>query len=437
MAEHRDTFDLAVVGGGLAGLASGALAARRGKRVIVLEKARTPGGRAGTQVKNGFAFNQGPHALYRGGKAMRVLRSLGVEPKGGMPDIAGSFAVDRGRLHTLPGGFVSLLTTGLLSLAGKVEFGKFLSRLGGIEARHQDGTTVEAWLAAEFRDADVARLVRAFFRLATYAADTRRMSAGLAIRQMQSVGGGVLYLNGGWQTLVDALAEATRAAGGTISCSARVDAIEPEAGGHRLRLADGELRARSVIVAAAPEIAAEIVAAGRHEGLRKRVASLRPIRAACLDLALASIPRPKAKFALGIDRPLYFSLHSAVADLAPPGGALLHAAKYLGGDDVGDGGEDARELEALVDRLQPGWRDVVVERRFLPNMIVAHDLPSADRGGLAGRIGVAIDDLPGVHLAGDWVGGEAHLADASLASAAAAVDLAVGRDGRRPTEAAA
>jgi phytoene dehydrogenase-like protein len=236
-------------------------------------------------------------------------------------------------------------------------------------------------------------------------------------------------LNGGWQTLVDALAETARVAGGTISSSARVDAIEAEASGHRLRLADGDLRARSVIVAAAPEIAAEIVAAGRHERLRKSVASVRPIRAACLDLALTSTPRPKAKFALGIDRPLYFSLHSAAAELAPPGGALIHAAKYLGGDVADDAGDDARELEAHVDRLQPGWRDVVIERRLLPNMIVAHDLPSADRGGLAGRIGVAIDDLPGVYLAGDWVGAEAHLADASLASAAAAVDLAVGGGG--------
>jgi phytoene dehydrogenase-like protein len=437
MNEHRDTLDLAVVGAGLAGLAAAALAARRGKRVVVLEKARTIGGRAGTQVKNGFFFNQGPHALYRGGPGIRLLRSLGIEPKGGMPDIAGSFAVDRGRLHTLPGGFVSLLTTGLLSLAGKIEFGRFLGRLPSIEAGQQDRTTVEAWLAAEFRDAGVRRVVRALLRLSTYAADTQRMSAGLAIRQMQSVGAGVLYLNGGWQTLVDALGGAAHAAGGTISCSARVDAIEPEANGHRLRLADGEVRAHAVIVATTPEVAAEIVAAGRHDGLRESVASLRPIRAACLDLALASTPRPKAKFALGIDRPLYFSLHSAAAELAPPGGALIHAAKYLGGDDADDAGDAAAELEAHVDRLQPGWRDVVVERRLLPNMIVAHDLPSADRGGLAGRIGVAIDDLPGVYLAGDWVGPEAHLADASLASAAAAVDLAVGRGGEPSTAAAA
>jgi protoporphyrinogen oxidase len=193
MNEHGDTFDLAVIGGGLAGLAAGALAARRGKRVVVLEKTRTIGGRAATQVKNGFSFNQGPHALYRGGAAIRVLRSLGIDPKRGMPDIAGSFAVDRGRLHTLPGGFVSLLTTGLLSLAGKVELGKFLRRLPRIDAGSQDRTTVEAWLAAEFRDADARRVVRALVRLSTYAAETRRMSAGLAIRQLQSVGSGVLY----------------------------------------------------------------------------------------------------------------------------------------------------------------------------------------------------------------------------------------------------
>jgi len=39
---------------------------------------------------------------------------------------------------------------------------------------------------------------------------------------------------------------------------------------------------------------------------------------------------------------------------------------------------EAAAIEALVDRVQPGWRDAVVERRFMPKLIVSHALVTAD-----------------------------------------------------------
>ncbi len=72
-------------------------------------------------------------------------------------------------------------------------------------------------------------------------------------------------------------------------------------------------------------------------------------------------------------------------------------------------------LEALMDKMQPGWRDFVVHTAFQPNLTVTWDVPLASRGGLAGRTPVATDDYR-VALAGDWVGDEGHLADAAFAS---------------------
>ena len=77
-----------------------------------------------------------------------------------------------------------------------------------------------------------------------------------------------------------------------------------------------------------------------------------PVDVACLDLALTRLPRTETHFALDIDEPLYFSVHSTVADLAPAGAATVHAAKYL---DLGATGRaDLDELEGLLACSQAG-----------------------------------------------------------------------------------
>jgi hypothetical protein len=60
------------------------------------------------------------------------------------------------------------------------------------------------------------------------------------------------------------------------------------------------------------------------------------------------------------------------------------------------------------------------ESRYLHRMVASSAQPTPAGGGLRGRPGVADTGLPGVFIAGDWVGPEGYLADASLASGAAA-----------------
>jgi len=73
--------------------------------------------------------------------------------------------------------------------------------------------------------------------------------------------------------------------------------------------------------------------------------------------------------------------------------------------------------------MQPGWRDCVVERRFLPSMTVTNGLVTAAHGGTAGRPGPAVPDVAAVYVVGDWIGTEGQLVDASFASAQRAVEL--------------
>ena len=113
-------------------------------------------------------------------------------------------------------------------------------------------------------------------------------------------------------------------------------------------------------------------------------------------------------------------MHSAVADLAPAGGATIHAAKYLNTKSGSSGHRDEAELEECLDLLQPGWRDCVVKRRFMPRLLVSNTLVRASENGARGRPSIHLPELPQVFLAGDWVGDTGMLADAALASAEAA-----------------
>jgi phytoene dehydrogenase-like protein len=424
-----------VVGGGLAGLAAAAYAARAGCRVTVLEKARAPGGLAATHDRDGYLLNIGPHALYRGGAAAEVLADLGVTHRGAPPPAA-AYALDGDALRVLPTGMVSLLTTSLLPLGGKLEVGRFLGSIGGVDTEALASTSTEDFLASRARSPEARRLLAAVARVSTYAADHARLSAGAAVAQMQTaIEHGVLYLDGGWETLVQGLRAAAERAGVEIVTDAKAEAVERSGGTVRgVRLAGGRtIAAEGVILAVGPDAARALCP--DVPAIAAWAEAVVPNMASCLDVALSRLPSPRHRLALGIDRPLYFSVHSSVARLAPPGGAVIHVARYGHTDDPG---ATERELEGLLDRLQPGWRDVLVHRRYLPSMIVAHDIPQAARGGLAARARCEVPGAPGIALAGDWVGPEGMLADAALASArAAARVVAAVRPARTSLEAAA
>jgi len=415
-----------VVGGGLAGLAAGISAARAGAHCVLLEATSGLGGRAATRVEDGFCFNMGPHALYRTGPGMEVLRSWDAVPDGRPPPAAG-VARRAGRAHALPTGFVSLLTTGLLGAGAKLELGRWLARLPGLETASYDAVPLDEALASMLRREGARELVRALVRLTSYVHAPAEFSAGAALRQLQRSLGGVLYLHGGWRALVSALDARAEKEGVVRRTAARVRSVRRAAGGWRVELPGGRgEEADAVVLALPPRDAARLM---EDEPLLARwAAASRPVRAASLDVGLSSLPRPRASFVLGIDAPLYLSAHSESARLAPDGAALVHASRYLAPDEEPDREALRAGLEELLDGFQPGWRDRVVRRHDQPRLTVVHRLPDAAGSGLAGRPGPAVPGQPGLFVAGDWVGAEGMLADGSLVSGREAGRLAASGD---------
>jgi phytoene dehydrogenase-like protein len=283
---------------------------------------------------------------------------------------------------------------------------------------------VQEWIDRNIHDADANAMMKAIIRLTTYANDPDIQSAGSALHQIHLYKlGGVMYLDGGWQTIVDGLLSVATNAKARIVRGKKATKVQRSNSGWLVTLSDHtQISAKIVVIAAGPIDAHALFHDGESpEVLSKAVKEAKPVHLACLDVALSSLPQKDVLFALGIDSPLYYSVHSAAAKLAPENGALIHVAKYLGASIQSKPKEDEKELEELLDLLQPGWRNVVVKKRPLPNMVVSNALVTAANSGLSGRADPKIED--NLYIVGDWVGSEGLLSSASFASAKEAAQL--------------
>jgi glycine/D-amino acid oxidase-like deaminating enzyme len=369
-----------VVGGGLAGLTAANALADGGHRVTLWEQSERLGGRAMSEQDRGYLLNLGPHALYRGGPAFRTLREWGIPFQGKVPDVSRqAWLSSGGRMFPFFTSATGLLRSRLFGLREKVEAAKvFGLLLGGSAAA---GESMAQWLDRHTRSPLVRAFAEALTRVSTYTADLAHLSAGAALAQIRLASRhGVLYLDGGWQTLVDGLAQRARSLGVSIRNGEPVENL-------------ASLDAAGIILAVPP------AAVERIAGVA--LPRLRPVRFASLGIGLCALPSGAARFVLGMDRPLYFSRHS----LEP---AVVYVGKYLDGHAE----SSASELEEFADAAMPGWHRYADVVRFLPNMTVTHAIAAPE-----GRPDVDAAGLENVAIAGDWVGPEGMLADAAVASA--------------------
>jgi hypothetical protein len=287
-----------------------------------------------------------------------------------------------------------LLTTRLFSAGEKWHAARMLQQLSSGKAA--DGESIEAWIERQTRSRRVREFAAMLMRVSTYSADLSPLSARAALAQFRSATRhGVLYLDGGWQTLVDSLEQRARQHGVEFRLGEPVESLD-------------SIDADAIVLAVPPGAVERITG--------RTLPTIHPVRVACLDLGLRMLPRGAARVALSIDQPLYLSAHSVVARLAPAGGALVHVCKYL--SSAGDAATDRRELEQFADLAIPGWREQAEVIRFLPHMTVTPAVFSRQ-----GRPSVDELGIPDVALAGDWVGAEGMLADAAVGTGLRAADV--------------
>ncbi|MCZ8522999.1 MULTISPECIES: NAD(P)/FAD-dependent oxidoreductase [Paenibacillus] len=417
--------DVVVVGGGIAGLTAAIYAAIAGKQTMVIEKQYRVGGRAISNKKKGANFNLGVHALYKG-EAYDTFRELGLTLQGNQPSID-AYGIWKGKLKPLPMDMKSLFTTPLLSWKGKMEFASCLMKLSKADTRPFDRISIRQWVEGNLRDPMVRNIFYSLLRTASYVAGPDLPAAGPVLKQLQNALKGALYLDRGWGELIEELRKKAFDLGVRLVTNTKVSSIDTRDGIVRQVLCeDGtKIDTHYVILATSPSIANELVPFAEKTALHTWKEQAIEVTAACLDVALKRLTKPNQQFAYGIDQTVFLTNQSRAAYLSDDGAQVISLIKYQGIETDPD--KDLRELEGLLDLMQPGWRKELIVKQYLPKITVCHDFMHVKR---LENPGPAVPEIQGLYVAGEWVSHGELLVNAATASAKRAIQHMLSLEGK-------
>lgn len=414
-------WDIVIVGGGLAGYVAANYLTKNDLSVLILEKGEKVGGRARTDKVRQQYFNLGPHALYKKGKAKLILEQFNINFPGKSPKLGG-ILVENNLEYAAPFTPYGIFTTRFLNWKERIEWITFVMKADRIDTEKLAGQTFEQWVKQTAQSKKVQSLLYILGRLATYCHAPEKVSAKIIVSHLKTVMDGVLYLDGGWQTIIDQLHNKAVMGGVQVQSRAAVKQIVPVEHNHiKLVLSEGEeIFGKYVICTTGPNELNKML--GEHDNLSQSrfFTQTTTVKGATLDVALSQLPNPKRLFAMSISDPLYFSVHSNYARLSEDGeSAVLHVFKYHHPDDRIDSVKVKNELEQFLERMQPGWQKYKITSRYIPQIIVNQRLPQiGDEHNLLRSKTV----IPGLYIAGDWASPHFILAEGAVSSALEAAE---------------
>jgi oxygen-dependent protoporphyrinogen oxidase len=131
MIEQSANSRVAVIGGGISGLAAAHRLSNLGLSVTLVERSEQLGGKITTEQLDGFVIEGGPDSVVAAkGTVIELATELGIADRiiSNRPEHSGSYVWSRGRLHRLPAGLLlmapsrlgPLFASSLLSWRGKI-----------------------------------------------------------------------------------------------------------------------------------------------------------------------------------------------------------------------------------------------------------------------------------------------------------------------------
>ncbi|GAB5602657.1 protoporphyrinogen oxidase [Thermus sp. FJN-A] len=421
---------VAVVGGGLAGLSAALALKEAGIPFLLLEAGLRLGGKVRTLRQGGFLLEAGPDASVRYKKEVLELAArLGLEPIGTLPAKPSALILRGGRAHPLPEGLMqvvpgdlkALARTSLLSPMGKLRalYDLFLPR-GGQEDESLRAF-VERRLGPEVYRALVAPLAGGIYggepdELSMKAAfpqllELERRHRSLILGAMRArkargsrEGGGLFFsfpegLSALTQRMAEEVAEAVRLGSPVLR-------LEPGGDRWRLYTPQGALEAEALILATPAPVAASLL----RPFLPEATALLKGIPHT--PAATVSLAFPEALPLLGHGLLLapgegyrvrgFTWLHNKWPGRAPEGWSLVRA--YFSGEVARRSEMDLARL-ALEDLRRFLGREVRPSHTFafrFPEGMPAYRVGHLDR---VERLEMALVKAPGLFLAGNYLEG--------------------------------
>ncbi len=419
-------YDAIVIGGGYAGLSAAALLGRRGKRVLLLERAGRLGGRATYYEKDGFLWEYGQHScrLGKDGIAARVFDLLGRPLEFIDTGRHPSYLYLDGQLYPRPEGPLDFLVTQLMPFRARLDFLRFYARLLRSNPEDwYDATLLECYRTRQ-RNADVERFLP-FLGLTVMVADAARVSAGEVIQFLKRARNAPVKQGeprGGSKQIIDTLASVIRETGGEIHLSETAGAIllrGNEATGVRTR--HGEYAARHVVFAAPLFRLFDVVDEGLFDPAF--VAYARGILSSSgvtIDFVFDEPVTDIKGSILGVNEPLWVKFQSnADAGAAPKGkhfctwGMLLPPGESPKEEVVAK--TEARIKRIMEDAIPGALGKAVYQRRLVVPVLNGSML--IPRQSFKHRPGVLSRDIANLCLIGDTTQGEGCSGDIAFSSA--------------------
>ncbi|HMG44167.1 MAG TPA: protoporphyrinogen oxidase [Acidimicrobiales bacterium] len=433
--------DVAVVGGGIAGLAAAWEARRRGADVVVLEADGRVGGKLRTSPVAGVALDESADGfLARVPEAVELCRSVGLTDELVSPATGAAYLWSEGTLRRLPSEQLlgvptdvdAVAATGILTAAGLARLREDLDRPDDRPPGDADeaiGALVRRRLGDEVLDKLIAPLVGGIWaadcdalslQVATpQLAEARRRNASLVrgaaeLRAAAPSSEAPVFLapRGGMGQLVDALRERL---GDAVRVATPVDALDRRDG--RWHVAPAGISADAVVVATPAGMTAKLV--GPHApDAGARLADVGYSSVALLALAVRRedierdldgsgylVPPSEGRLLTACSWTSAKWPHLARA--LDPELVLLRASAGRAGDERALGLDDDALVSALLADLGAtmGLHGTPVDVRLTR----WHDSFPQPRPGHADRVAAIRADLaahaPGVAVAGSWVDG--------------------------------
>lgn len=357
------TWDVVIIGGGIAGLSTGALLTKKGYQVLLVEANSRLGGRANCQAhRSGFLVDWGIHSLRAGeaGVAAQLFQQLGLKLDV-VPSGEGLLFHEE-QWFSLPTSVQALMTTPLLTEEDRLAVGGLFGSIMSAKPEELLSTSVATWLDDFKVSSTILWIFQLYSGLILIEPDVTVASKGEMLDIMHTIlrsGKAAGYPRGGWRAIIQALSGEIKKTG-KIRLNAPVSQIhieEDRVSG--VQIGGDRIACDTVVAAVPPDVLSTILPASNvmAQKLIQQAKRLTPTAGVSIDMGFAE-PITDAAGLIVSSEPFVMGQATSNIDgtVAPSGKQLVTFYYPLSPQVVADEAKARKalkQLEAIIQKMFP------------------------------------------------------------------------------------